>query len=324
MIIDAVFKESDYILNANFSIVNVDMYGVGYEAGRIAEYDTFWDNYQDNGNLTDYACAFAGKGWTAKTFKPKHKPMRLNSIGSERMFWRFSGKQTEEMTSIDESIVVFSQCTAMNFTFQDSTFDIVRLDCSSTKTMNSTFNMGNGTSYGIREIYIKVTDLCTSFSSTFAYCNNLEKIMFTDDSVIGANISFAQSNKLSHDSLMSIISALKCYSTEKTYSGYFSTPPTDQGWYSYEKIYKITSMNSSDISFIGDDGGTWSVYVTDNSFPMVEVEKATHIIVHSDSSVTFFIPQGSTTHTLTLHKNAKARLTADELEIATAKGWNVS
>ena len=40
--------------------------------------------------------------------------------------------------------------------------------------------------------------------------------MFTEDSVIGANISFAQSNKLSHDSLMSIINALKDFSSTTT------------------------------------------------------------------------------------------------------------
>lgn len=187
-------------------------YNEGYEAGQKAEYDRFWDNYQNYGNSKSYRGAFSGQGWTAETFKPKYTPIRLVGGGGVRMFWEFSGKRTEERTSIDDSIVDFSECTDMTYAFADSTFDTVILNCSNAKTMVSTFNMGNGTSYGIREIYIKVTDLCTSFSSAFDYNFNLEKIMFTEDSVIGANISFAKSNKLTHESLMSIINALKDYS----------------------------------------------------------------------------------------------------------------
>ena len=44
----------------------------GVADGRQAEYDEFWDAFQQNGNRTDYHFGFAGKGWRDETFKPKY------------------------------------------------------------------------------------------------------------------------------------------------------------------------------------------------------------------------------------------------------------
>lgn len=44
----------------------------GVADGKQAEYDRFWDAYQDNGNKDDYGYAFAGKGWTDETYNPKY------------------------------------------------------------------------------------------------------------------------------------------------------------------------------------------------------------------------------------------------------------
>lgn len=43
-----------------------------YEAGKQAEYDAFWDSYQQSGKRTNYDFAFAGDGWNDNTFKPKY------------------------------------------------------------------------------------------------------------------------------------------------------------------------------------------------------------------------------------------------------------
>lgn len=48
---------------------NIDKY---IEQGRQEEWSEFWDDYQDNGNRTDYQLAFRGIGWTSKNFKPKY------------------------------------------------------------------------------------------------------------------------------------------------------------------------------------------------------------------------------------------------------------
>lgn len=43
-----------------------------YEAGKDAEWNKFWDDFQDNGNRRKYGYAFYGKEWNDKTFKPKY------------------------------------------------------------------------------------------------------------------------------------------------------------------------------------------------------------------------------------------------------------
>lgn len=46
-------------------------------------YDDFWDNYQDNGNRTDYFGAFSGEGWTDETYNPKYP---INATNRTRLF----------------------------------------------------------------------------------------------------------------------------------------------------------------------------------------------------------------------------------------------
>lgn len=45
-------------------------YGEGYEAGQLAEYDRFWDAYQQNGNRGDYQYAFYN--WDYACYNPKY------------------------------------------------------------------------------------------------------------------------------------------------------------------------------------------------------------------------------------------------------------
>ena len=55
-----------------------------FEAGVKSEYDRFWDVYQENGNMTYYAYAFAGVGWTQSVFKPKYniEPVTPTSVSN--------------------------------------------------------------------------------------------------------------------------------------------------------------------------------------------------------------------------------------------------
>lgn len=48
------------------------IFEAGVEAGKKAEWDTFWDAYQENGTRTDYQTSFSGGGWTRETFRPKY------------------------------------------------------------------------------------------------------------------------------------------------------------------------------------------------------------------------------------------------------------
>ena len=63
--------------NHNISIetyVNAidEVHAYGVEEGRQAQYDEFWDSYQQNGKRTDWNYAFSGVCWTDENFKPKY------------------------------------------------------------------------------------------------------------------------------------------------------------------------------------------------------------------------------------------------------------
>ena len=47
-------------------------YDEGYTDGKQAQYDEFWDGYQQDGKRSHYINAFSGVGWTVKTYKPKY------------------------------------------------------------------------------------------------------------------------------------------------------------------------------------------------------------------------------------------------------------
>ena len=56
-----------------------------HEAGKQAEYDAFWDVYQNYGNPTRYHYAFTGSKWNDTNFKPKYDIV-LNSETSNYLF----------------------------------------------------------------------------------------------------------------------------------------------------------------------------------------------------------------------------------------------
>ncbi|MEE0840040.1 MAG: hypothetical protein U0L72_05750, partial [Acutalibacteraceae bacterium] len=173
---------------------------------------------------------------------------------------------------------------------------------------------------------------CTSFPNSTFSASALETIEFVPNT-IKANIWFNNAPKLTHDSLMSIINGLKDYYTvvEKTYSGYFSFPPGDFGAWSVGTKYEITFIDGSNssIGFIGDDSAPWGFSITDSTFPIEEVENATHFVVvggvENGYEVIFFVPSAPTeTHTLTLGTTNLAKLTDSEKAIATEKGWTLA
>ena len=168
-----------------------------YEAGKEAEYDAFWDSYQDNGNKRVYELAFAGTGWKTSNFKPKY-PMKPTN--ASMMFYKANGLlgEIEEIVNID-----FSSCTNFRQAFQN---------CHTSRL-------------GVIDLR-KATDI----TNTFVNCYNMEKIdkiivdeslpatlMFSNDTALKNVIIEGELVKnfsagacpLTVESLKSIITALK-------------------------------------------------------------------------------------------------------------------
>ena len=146
-----------------------------YQAGVTAEYDRFWDAYQENGKKTDYRFAFAGPSWTDETFKPKYPFPTFSVTG---YMFSFSGISTIEhdldMSAINNAAQIFTGCSKL-------------------KRIKS----------------IRFKEDATAVTNPFASCTSLSDI--TINGRVGFSISFSGC-PLTYTSLASIINSLTDFS----------------------------------------------------------------------------------------------------------------
>lgn len=174
--------------------------------GKKDVYNAFWDIFQNNGKRTEYYAGFAGAGWTTETFQPKYdiKPSG-NTYG---MFQKSRINVDLVEFAKDQGIEIdFSNATDLQYGFSNTYFTRIGLiDGSKIGNLIRCFEI-NPYLKIIDKIILK-SDGGTNLSNAFNQCYELEEIRF--EGVIGTNgISFGSSKLLSHNSLLSIITALK-------------------------------------------------------------------------------------------------------------------
>ena len=190
-----------------------ELYDKGIEQGKQAEYDAFWNAYQENGNKTIYGYSFAGTGWNSENYKPKY-PIVLNHPASWNdsvgMFMYFDRNLRKPSLEIHEGDIDFSgKLYDMVQMFSNANISVVEMNTIPTilNSMSSTFSMTDINAHKLHTIKIGVREETTYDAGTFR-CNSLLNVSFVEGSVIGQNISFQYCDKLTHDSLMNIISVL--------------------------------------------------------------------------------------------------------------------
>lgn len=138
-------------------------------------YDTFWDNYQDNGNRDMYYAAFPIQGWNDKNYNPKYiikcSPTTTNAAND---IFRNNDNITDTKMPID---------------ITDCTTRLIFDGCSNLKNI-------------VKLIVSKITTYYRVFRVNCA----LENVTFEGE--IGADISFGESQKLSNASIQNIIDHL--------------------------------------------------------------------------------------------------------------------
>ena len=175
------------------------------------EYSRFWDSFQFNGTRRNYYYAFTNmdlnkRGWNNETLRPKHD---LILTSAELMFrgCGYEGSLTE-LLNIQGITIDTSGCkgNTVNNMFSYSKFtEIPLLDFSNLTYMYQTF-----ASSLIETVSIKVGENVT-WKETFNGCSKLKNLTIIGTTgTNGLNVSY--SPLLTHDSLMSIINALKDYS----------------------------------------------------------------------------------------------------------------
>ena len=197
------------------------VYDAGHEAGKKAEYDAFWDCFQNYGNRKHYGGCF-GSGFNSKNLKPKYPIRPVKSYSGDSvamyMFCHTNRDQTfEELTDISHIEFDFSKINSkvndrgINYMFYNAYVDNIILDLTNVTSISNLFTYSDSGDIGPKNITLTVSESLTAYSNTFNYLKSPTRIIFTEGSVIARSINFQYCTKLVAESAISIINALKNY-----------------------------------------------------------------------------------------------------------------
>lgn len=170
-------------------------------------YDDFWDNYQENGNKTDYSYAFNGKGWNNVSFNPKYDIVPTKSNTGMFSAFGFSGSLIELFEN-QGIILDTSSSTGFQNMFLSATAitDIPELVISNngkSVSMAGAF----GTCLKLQKVSIDIQSSVSSWANTFATCPELQELNIKGSiDINGFDVHW--STKLNKESLTGIINAL--------------------------------------------------------------------------------------------------------------------
>lgn len=183
----------------------ITAHDIGVETGKQAQYDAFWDNYQDGGNRTNYQYGFAGVGWNDETFKPKYdiKPTESSHL--------FSGTGITDLVKLlnDRNITLdLSKSVTTSYLVQSSTAlqNLPVLNLTGRSHIN--YFLYDCTALRSVEKVILKADGSQKFNQySFMNLPALEEIRF--EGTIGNSLEIKGSPLLSTASVNSIIGCLK-------------------------------------------------------------------------------------------------------------------
>ncbi len=175
-------------------------YDQGYADGKQAEYDRFWDAFQQNGNRTMYHYAFAR--WVDECYNPKH-PVCPEHAGE-----MFANSEITDIYKNGAVTVDFSNTSAMSATFQNANKlkELGIIDMR--KVTSNTYNTFSSKSLEkIEKILLTEAGQPTFYAQTFSGASKLSHIAF--EGAIYGTVSFANSPLLTNASVQNIIDHLK-------------------------------------------------------------------------------------------------------------------
>ena len=214
-------------------IVNAidEVYTSGEDNG-IAE---MWEGIQNGGKQETYYERFRNWKITKKTFAPKYDIRSTATNGLNYAFVNFHKADSNEIIDFEEIerecgiVIDFSTCQVMHNTFQAAEIDVVNVfdarNANGTNALYSTFRGSFDSGSRPEHHTVKrinkfiVGENTNNFYMTFYYANDLEHCVFEGE-ISKNGLSFAQSTKLDHESIMSVINCLKDYSQDTSGTTY--------------------------------------------------------------------------------------------------------
>lgn len=222
-----------------------------YDKGYSQSESDFWDKLQNYGNRVAYDEVF--RYWQGDYLRPKYKIVPTSCLGDAIGFMRFacsSNIKIAESKYIDFSqltIPVSGTMVGYRQTFQGcKQLEVVEDIGFQPATYYYTFQ-GCSVLHTIEKIRCREEG---SYGSAFSNCPELRNISI--EGVIGRNISFSHSTKLTIESMKSIITHLKDYSVPEEASN--------------KDKYSITLSSTSKTALEGEGetsplGTLWTDYV---------------------------------------------------------------
>ena len=200
--------------------LNLDQMAEGvaevYEAGKKSQYDEFWDAYQDYGKRSVYEFAFAGKGWTNETFKPKYDLILDGGVYCTQMF--HSSLITDLIGILEAQNIRLDTygCKNVGQMFQSSLIPIIPPIDFTTATGATNYAFGSSSIITIQKL--KVSESTNFMQYAFHNATSLEEIDI--EGTIGTGtLNFQWSKKLSKASITGIF---EHFSTTASLSATFS------------------------------------------------------------------------------------------------------
>ena len=188
-----------------------------YQKGKQTQTDAFWESAQKTsaGALrTDYSYAFAGAMWNDETYLPKYNIAPSNC--SNMFFHNYEIHSPFKCSAYPNAPITID--TSSSTSFDRFIYDCVvkavpTINTTSATRLSSAFSYAVGLET-IDKLILK-SDGSQTFSSVFQGTTKLENIVI--EGSIGQNgFDVSPCTKLTHDSLLSIINALKDYSGTTT------------------------------------------------------------------------------------------------------------
>ena len=204
-----------------------DVYDKGILEGKNSQYDLFWDNFQNKGDLKCYPCAF--QKWDESAFYPKYDIIVAanNGVqygGANSMFHEFNSLKDSNKVETKEPIdlaqrleecgVVLDTSRVNAFTYSFHTANVTRLPAIDTTGSTSIGYMlfHNSTNLEtIDKLILKDDGSQGSNSNNFEGCIKLKNI--TIEGVIGSTFNIRWSTLLEKESIKSIVNALSSSKT---------------------------------------------------------------------------------------------------------------
>ena len=167
----------------------------GIQSGGDSYYDEFWDEFQQNGALTDYSYSFNSVGWTDNSLKPKYtiKPIKATNMFSNGC----------KITVVNDEKFDFSECIqATDLFYLNSKIREVNINITNITNFNGAFYYCGH----LKDVTLRNINSECSFLNAFYICSSL--VNFNMTGTIGKSISFVNSALLSDASIQSIIDGL--------------------------------------------------------------------------------------------------------------------